>query len=273
MKIDDWLDMLKNRFTVIGQWILNGSLKVYDGNLLMNKDLFISLLKAYFIRKVNDDKTSPEKVKLIFKFTKAFKEEDLTQEMIDLLAKKNNNKEMIFLSGLVIKGGKYDTEKQVITESENVDDIRKPQKCPIVCISYEIEEYEEEGEEEEQEEEESEEDEDKEEVKEVKAKGVKQQQQQPEEEQGELKGKVEDEPDEEKGKENENEKQEEEVEEDEEEYQTVMIPFFENEDMLNMNNYLMRVPYGFFTINIDKNCGDNSELIFKARSMNILFEN
>ena len=273
MKIDDWLDMLKNRFTVIGQWILNGSLKVYDGNLLMNKDLFISLLKAYFIRKVNDDKTSPEKVKLIFKFTKAFKEEDLTQEMIDLLAKKNNNKEMIFLSGLVIKGGKYDTEKQVITESENVDDIRKPQKCPIVCISYEIEEYEEEGEEEEQEEEESEEDEDKEEVKEVKAKGVKQQQQQPEEEQGELKGKVEDEPDEEKGKENETEKQEEEVEEDEEEYQPVMIPFFENEDMLNMNNYLMRVPYGFFTINIDKNCGDNSELIFKARSMNILFEN
>jgi hypothetical protein len=211
-------------------------------------------------------------VKLIFKFTKAFKEEELTQEMIDLLAKKNNNKEMIFLSGLVIKGGKYDTEKQVITESENVDDIRKPQKCPIVCISYEIEEYEEEGEEEEQEEEESEEDEDKEEVKEVKAKGTKQQQQ-PEEEQGELKGKVEDEPDEEKGKENENEKQEEEVEEDEEEYQTVMIPFFENEDMLNMNNYLMRVPYGFFTINIDKNCGDNSELIFKARSMNILFEN
>jgi hypothetical protein len=244
MIIPQWLELIKERYAIINEWISHGGLKVYDANMLMNKNLFMSLLQAYFIRKVNDDKTSPDKVKLKFKFTKACDEGELSEEMVEQLEKKNNNKEMLFIKGLVIKGGKYDVDKEMLIETTNVNDIRCEQKCPIVCVSYDIEEYEEEGEEEEEQDDEESEEEEVENKDDMKK---------------QMKDKV-------------NETQQvQDDDDDDESIQVIHIPFFESDTLLNENNYLMRVPYGYFKVKIDKDI-DNAELIFKARSINVLFE-
>ena len=243
MIIPQWLELIKERYAIINEWISHGGLKVYDANMLMNKNLFMSLLQAYFIRKVNDDKTSPDKVKLKFKFTKACDEGELSEEMVEQLEKKNNNKEMLFIKGLVIKGGKYDVDKEMLIETTNVNDIRCEQKCPIVCVSYDIEEYEEEGEEEEEQDDEESEEEEVENKDDMKK---------------QMKDKV-------------NETQQVQDDDEDESIQVIHIPFFESDTLLNENNYLMRVPYGYFKVKIDKDI-DNAELIFKARSINVLFE-
>lgn len=258
MKVDKWLNMIKERFSIFNTWINEGGLKCYDFNVLINKNLFIGILPQYFIRKFNDDKISPEKVKIKYEFTEYYDEKELTDEVVEKINKRNEHKgyskEYLFIKGLVMKNAIFQKDKIVIREFETYKETIEECKCPIAIASFIIDDEEEAEEENEK----------------IKALNEEEEEEEDEEDEEEDK-KEEPKPEEEKKEEPDKPKQEEEKkeEEEEEEENIINVPFVDRE-YANMNKYTMKQPYGIFDIKIPK---DAKEDLYTSRNIKITLEN
>ena len=282
MNIDKWLKMIKESFDVITQWIKEGSLKCYDMNKLINKNLFLGILPMYFIRKYNDDKTSPEKVHLKFEFIRCNDEKEVNDKVLEKINKRNEAKgyckEFLMIKGLVMKNAIFD-DKLIVREFLNYEETEEEHICPIAMVGFCIDEIEEEEEENNnnkgESEEEEEEDEDEDEVKkEDTTKVIKQEEveenKDKHEEAKEEEVKEEEPKQNEEVKQNEEEhKEEEEEDEDIEDENIITVPFVDRE-FANSNKYMMKQPYGYFEIRIPH---ESKEEYYTSRNIRIFPSN
>ena len=133
---------IKDRYNFFNNWIYDGFAKVYDLSYFFNDRLFITLLPIYFQKKLPEGKASSDKIKLEFKLTKYDSNMEITEQILEEYKKTNFFiNEFIFIKGLRLKGfeGSKDDDRDVIYFRENEN--CKNDALPVVCVSYNIEEY------------------------------------------------------------------------------------------------------------------------------------
>jgi hypothetical protein len=133
---------IKDRYNFFNNWIYDGFAKVYDLSYFFNDRLFITLLPIYFQKKLPEGKASSDKIKLEFKLTKYDSNMEITEQILEEYKKTNFFiNEFIFIKGLRLKGfeGSKDDDRDVIYFRENEN--YKNDALPVVCVSYNIEEY------------------------------------------------------------------------------------------------------------------------------------
>ena len=138
MSVQKWLNLLKSFYSLINNWIIDGSLFVYDLSALSNTKLFLITLPIYFQKKLQENNTvSSDKIHIEYKLTKYEKIEEINDTIIEQLKKQNENKEILLIKGLTIKNfdSFYEKDTKVFEENKNKKGL---EELPIVLVTYSI---------------------------------------------------------------------------------------------------------------------------------------
>ena len=138
ISVENWLNKLKSIYELINNWIINGSLFVYDLSALYNTKLFIITLPMYFQKKLQENNmVSSDKIVIEYKLTKYEKMEDIDDTIIEQLKRQNYNKDIILIKGLTLKyfDSFYEKETKVFQENK---DKKEVEELPIVLVTYSI---------------------------------------------------------------------------------------------------------------------------------------
>ena len=163
LTIEDWKIKIKSIFDDLNKWIQDASLNVYDISLFTDSQRFLDILPFFFQKRLSENVfATPDKIFLKFFLTKYHSYEEIDEESMNKIKEINNNQEIIFIKGLKINGFESVKDEDGNVYSEN-DFNKNGETCPIIGVTYTIEEFKEEEKkknDDEEEEEEEEEDED-----------------------------------------------------------------------------------------------------------------
>jgi hypothetical protein len=138
LSVEKWLNLLKSFYSLINNWIIDGSLFVYDLSALYNTKLFLITLPIYFQKKLQENNTvSSDKIHIEYKLTKYEKIEEINDTIIEQLKKQNGNKDILLIKGLTIKNfdSFYEKDTKVFEENKNKKGL---EELPIVLVTYSI---------------------------------------------------------------------------------------------------------------------------------------
>ena len=142
ISLENWISKLKYRFDTINEWILNGTLKVFDLSIFSDIKLFMIMLPLYFHRRIPDELNvlSSERIRIYYKLTKFEKKDEITEEVLAKIKEENNKQDFILINGLRLHNFVNNNDKEIRTYKENLN---KPEgeKLPLILVSYYVEQY------------------------------------------------------------------------------------------------------------------------------------
>ena len=140
--LKDWLNNLNIINKTINDWIINGSLPVYDLSIFYNAKLFIATIPIYFQKKLEENHSvSSDKINIEYKITKYEKKEEINESVLAEIQKENKNKDFILIKGFRIKNFESFIEKGSRVYQENLDK-KEGEELPIILVNYSINTYE-----------------------------------------------------------------------------------------------------------------------------------
>ena len=136
--IDKMLNILKYIYETINNWIINGTLLVYDLSALYSAKLFIVTLPIYFQRKLQEgNSVSSDKINIEYKLTKYEKIEEITDSVLEKIKKQNMNNNFILIKGLKIRNFESFYEKDSRIFQENLDK-KEGEELPIILVTFSV---------------------------------------------------------------------------------------------------------------------------------------
>ena len=136
--IDKMLNILKYIYETINNWIINGTLLVYDLSVLYSAKLFIVTLPIYFQRKLQEgNSVSSDKINIEYKLTKYEKIEEITDSVLEKIKKQNMNNDFILIKGLKIRNFESFYEKDSRIFQENLDK-KEGEELPIILVTFSV---------------------------------------------------------------------------------------------------------------------------------------
>jgi len=140
--IEEWLNKLNYIYKVINDWIINGTLSVYDLSTFYNANIFMITLPIYFQRKMQENEAvSSDKINLEYKLTKYEKIEEIDEAALENIHKQNGNKDFLLMKGFRLKNFESTYEKENRIYVENLDK-RDGEELPIILVTYSIANFE-----------------------------------------------------------------------------------------------------------------------------------
>ena len=136
--IEEWLNKINYIYKVINDWIINGTLSVYNLSIFYNANVFLITLPIYFQRKMQENEAvSSDKINLEYKLTKYEKIEEIDETVLENIHKQNGNKDFLLMKGFRLKNFESTYEKENKIFIENLDK-KEGEELPIILVTYSI---------------------------------------------------------------------------------------------------------------------------------------
>ncbi len=130
--LDQWLNKLNERITILRTWLLESKLDIYYMPLFYNPRLFFYSIINFFSKASN---SSPEEIELKIFFTKYYNKDDLfaDENYRKEILENNKNRDVIYCSGFSLENAYLDVSKMLLVPEieENVST-----STPLVGITY-----------------------------------------------------------------------------------------------------------------------------------------